>query len=153
NAPAAAAYNQQQGKLAINVSQGIFQQVQNGSIANAFQAAEVADAFMDASNANATFAGTVTRLVFTNEYVTNAATTDQVDALIAANKARAHAMGIEVGVRSQTFGQLTNPSSPYLPQLQALVKNVDFIMCNLYPSQTSEQQGITASVNDVANQY
>ena len=62
-------------------------------------------------------------------------------------------MGIEVGVRSQTFGQLTNPNSPYLSQLQSLIKNVDFIMCNLYPSQSSEQQGITASVNDVAGQY
>ena len=86
NAPAAASYNQQQGKLAITVSQGIYQQVQNGTIANAFQDAEVADAFQDASNANATFAGTVTRLIFTNEYVTSAATTDQVNTLITANK-------------------------------------------------------------------
>jgi exo-beta-1,3-glucanase (GH17 family) len=151
--PAAAAYNKQQGKPTITVSQGIFQQVQNGSIANAFQEAEVADAFQDASNANATFAGTVTRLVFTNEYVTSAATTDQVNALITANKPKAHDMGLEVGVRSNTFGQLTNPSSPYLPQLQALVKNADFIMCNLYPSQPSEQQGIAASIDDVASQY
>jgi exo-beta-1,3-glucanase (GH17 family) len=153
NAPAAAAYNQQQGKLAITVSQGIFQQVQNGSIANAYQDAEVADAFQDAANANATFAGTVTRLIFTNEYVTSAATTNQVNALITANKQKAHEMGLEVGVRSETFGQLTIPNSPYLPQLQSLIKNVDFIMCNLYPSQSSEQQGIAASVNDVASQY
>src|SRR6185437_6856666 len=96
NAPAAAAYNQQQGKLAITVSQGIFQQVQDGSIDNAYQNAEVADAFQDAANANATFAGTVTRLVFTNEYVTSAATTQQVNDLITANKTKAHDMGIEV---------------------------------------------------------
>jgi exo-beta-1,3-glucanase (GH17 family) len=153
NAPAAAAYNQTQGKLAITVSQGIYQQVQNGSIANAYQDAEVADAFQDAANANATFAGTVTRLIFTNEYVTSAATTDQVNALITANKQKAHDMGLEVGVRSETFGQLTNPNSPYLPQLQSLIKNVDFIMCNLYPSQPSEQQGIAASVENVASQY
>jgi exo-beta-1,3-glucanase (GH17 family) len=153
NAPAAAAYNQEQGKLALTVSQGIFQQEQNGSIANASQDAEVADAFQDAANANATFAGTVTRLIFTNEYITSAATTDQVNTLITANKQKAHDMGLEVGVRSETFGQLTDPNSPYLPQLQSLIKNVDFIMCNLYPSQPAEQQGIAASVNEVASRY
>src|SRR5690242_532340 len=131
-----------------------YQQVNaDGSINVPQTNAEITDAFAEVSNANGIFPGTVTRLIFTNEYVTNASTTAAVDGLIIASKANAHAMGLQVGVRAQTFGQLTDPHSPYRVQLQQLIKDVDFIMLNLYPSAQAERAGIDASVKEVADQY
>jgi len=127
-AGAAAQVNQQQGKVAIAVSQGIYQQP-----APDLQQAEIAAAFAAAQAANSVFANTVTTLVFTNEYVTDAATTGAVTAMLTANKSKANGLNLKVGVRSQTFGQLTNPACPYLAQLQTLVRNCDVILCNLYP--------------------
>jgi exo-beta-1,3-glucanase (GH17 family) len=148
---AAANFNKRQGQLALTVSQGIFQQVQNGGIVNPLMNAEINGALQIARTANAVYPRTVQRLVFTNEYVTNAATTTQVDQLILKNKAAAQALGLKVGVRSNTFGQLTNSKSPYLAQLQKLVKDVDFIMLNIYPS--TQTKGAAAAVAEVANQY
>ena len=148
---AAAAFNKHAGRLALTISQGIYQQVQNGGILNPLMTAEIDGAFHIAKNANATFAGTVRRLVFTNEYVTDATTTTQVDHLVEKYKAEAHKLGLQVGVRSNTFGQLTNAKSSYLTQLQKLVKDVDFIMLNLYPS--SEAKGTAAGAADVESQY
>lgn len=148
---AAANLNKRQGKLALTVSHGAFQQVQSGSILNPLMTAEINGALAIAKNANAIFPRTVQRLVITNEYVANAATTTQVDQLVQKNKAAAQALGVKIGVRSNTFGQLTNSKSPYLQQLQQLVKDVDFIMLNLYPS--SEAKGVAAGAADVAEQY
>lgn len=147
----AASYNHQQGNVSMTVSQGIFQQVQNHSILNPLMTAEINGAFQIARNANATFPGTVQRLVFTNEYITNAATTSEVDQLIQTYKAQAHQLGLRVGVRSNAFGNLTDPNSSFLPQLRQLVRDVDFIMLNLYP--TNEVNGVTAGVNVVIAQY
>ncbi len=131
-AGAAAQVNQQQGKVAIEVSQGIYQQP-----TPELQQAEIAAAFAAAQAANAVFPNTVTSLVFTNEYVTDGTTTAGVTAMLAANQANAKGLGLKVGVRSQTFGQLTNPICPYLTQLQALVQHCDVILCNLYPPNPS----------------
>ncbi|HEV3311278.1 MAG TPA: glycosyl hydrolase family 17 protein [Chloroflexota bacterium] len=158
---AAAAYNQSQGALKETVSQGIFQQLQPGS--EAFNLplmdAEANGAVSIAKAANAVYAGTVTRLIFTNEFVTDATTTNEVYDLInqpqgatPSFKDQAHGLGLEVGVRSNTFGQLTNPSSPYLVPLQNLVKSVDFIMLNLYPTNEHTETPQQA-VADVAGQY
>jgi len=72
-----------------------------------------------------------------------------VEGIIASGCAEA----FEVGVRAETFGQLTMPNSPYLTQLQSLIKNVDFIMWQPVSERVLGAAGIAASVNDVANQY
>lgn len=153
-ASAAAQLNAEKKTIVMSVSQGIYQQTNpDNSINTDRMNAEINDAFAIVADANKTYAKTVTRLIFTNEYVTNAATTTAVDGLIVANKAKAKSMGLQVGVRSQTFGQLTDPTSPYLSQMQKLVKDCDFIMLNLYPSKQSVQQGIAASVKNVTDEY
>ena len=156
-AGAAANYNNQAKFLAVIVSQGISQQVQSGSLDTVHTITEINDAFKIAEAANNTFPGTVKRLIFTNEYVTNATTTNQVDQLInmkpdlqgqppppsykpsyKSYKEWANGMGLTVGVRSNTFGQLNDLNSPYLKELRTLVKDVDFIMLNLYPDETKD---------------
>ena len=128
---AAAAYNQSQSALKLTVSQGIYQQLQpmSENFNLPLMDAEANGAISIAKAANAIYPGTVTRLIFTNEFVTDATTTNEVENLITQPQggapsylAQAHAHGLEVGVRSNTFGQLTDPSSPYLVPLQNLVK-------------------------------
>ncbi len=158
---AAAAYNQSQNALKVTVSQGIFQQLQPGSQSfnMPLMDAEANGAISIASAANAVYPGTVTRLIFTNEFVTDLATTNEVNNLInqpqgptASYIVQAHTLGVEVGVRSNTFGQLTDPSSPNLVPMQNLVKTLDFIMLNIYPSNeatVTPQQGAA----EVETQY
>jgi exo-beta-1,3-glucanase (GH17 family) len=158
---AAAAYNQSQGAAKVTVSQGIFQQLQPGS--KAFDLplmdAEANGAISIAKSANSVYAGTVTRLIFTNEFVTDATTTNEVYDLInkpqgqtPSYKDQAHSLNLEVGVRSNTFGQLTDSNSPYLVPLQNLVKSLDFIMLNLYPTNEATQTPQQWAA-DVASQY
>jgi glucan 1,3-beta-glucosidase len=145
---AAAQYNAQKKALAVVVSQGIYQQADD-----AHQRAEIEGAFSIAAAANAAYPGSVKRLIFTNEYVTDAATTSQVLALINQYSDRAHKAGLEVGVRSNTFGNLTAAASPYKSALESLVKAVDFIMLNIYPSETASRQGIPVAVDEVSRVY
>jgi exo-beta-1,3-glucanase (GH17 family) len=158
---AAASYNKSQGALDLTISQGIYQQLDANQINfnMPLMDAEANGALSIAGAANAVYPGTVTRLIFTNEFVTDATTTNEVDDLIndsqsgaSSYAAQAHAMGLEVGVRSNTFGQLTNPSSPYLVPLENLVKSLDFIMLNLYPFNESTETPAQGAV-DVENQY
>jgi hypothetical protein len=158
---AAAAYNQSQSALELTVSQGIYQQLQpmSENFNLPLMDAEANGAISIAKAANAIYPGTVTRLIFTNEFVTDATTTDEVENLITQPQgeapsylAQAHALGLEVGVRSNTFGQLTDPSSPYLVPLQNLVKSVDFIMLNLYPTNEATESPAQGAA-DVEAQY
>lgn len=128
-AGAAAQLNRLRGRVVIEVAQGIYQQDNP-----AHQQAEIEAAFSAASSANAIYPNTVTSLVFTNEYVINAQTANAVNAMIVANKHKAHNLNIKVGVRSHTFGQIANLYSPYYTQLKTLIQNCDFILCNLYPA-------------------
>ncbi len=127
-AGAAAQINQLRNQVAIEVAQGIYQQP-NPEL----QQAEIQAAFSAASAANAVFANTVTSLVFTNEYVVDAQTANAVNDMIVANKDNAHNLNIKVGVRSQTFGNIADPGSPFYNELKTLIQNCDFIQCNLYP--------------------
>lgn len=127
-AGAAAELNKLRGQVVIEVAQGIYQQSDA-----ALQQAEIEAAFSAASAANAVFPNTVTSFVFTNEYVVDAQTTNAVNAMIVANKQNAHNLNIKVGVRSHTFGNIANPSSPFYNELKTLIQNCDFIQCNLYP--------------------
>ncbi len=148
----AAKYNKTANSLKVTVNQGLFQKTDlAGNLVMDQMNIEIANGFSIAADANATYSGTVKRLIFTNEYVTSALTTSAVNQLITANKAAAHAQGIEVGVRSQTFGQLNDPNSPYLAEMQALVKNVDFIMLNIYPFDATK--GIPAGIANLDDEY
>ena len=124
---------------AIEVSQGIYQQP-----TAALQQAEINAAFSAAKAANDIFPNTVTSFVFTNEYVTDAATTDAITLMIRSHTQKAHSLHINVGVRSNTFGNINNSKCPYLTNLQALVKSCDFILCNMYPADktATPQEGV-----------
>ena len=131
-AGAAAQLNQQMGKLAIQVAQGIYQLEDAG-----LQQAEIEAAFSAAKAANALYPNTLTSLVFTNEYLVDAQKTNAVNAMIVNNKEKAHNLNIKVGVRSHTFGEITNPQSHFYNELKTLIQNCDFIQCNLYPGMHS----------------
>ncbi|MEG4055284.1 MULTISPECIES: glycosyl hydrolase family 17 protein [unclassified Microcoleus] len=144
---AAAQLNQLRGKIAFEVSQGIYQQTnQQQQIDMALQQAEIDAAFAAASLANTSYPNTVTSFVFTNEYVTDAEKANAVNQMIVANKEKAHNLGIKVGVRSNTFGEIANPNSAYYNELKGLIQNCDFIQCNLYPASESvtPQDGVNA---------
>ena len=127
-ASAASQLNQQKGSLAIQVAQGIYQH-DNPT----HQQLEIEAAFSAAKAANAVYPNTVAAFVFTNEYVVDAKTANVVNSTIENNKQKAHDSGIKVGVRSHTFGEITNPNSPFYNELKNLIQNCDFIQCNLYP--------------------
>lgn len=137
-ASAAAQLNQAQGKVVIEVAQGIYQQP------DTLQQVEIEAAFSAAQAANAVYPNTVTSFVFTNEYTIDAQTTNAVNAMLVASKQRAHDLNIKVGVRSHTFGQIADPNSSYYGELKTLIGNCDFILCNLYPAQntTNPQDGV-----------
>ncbi len=146
-AGAAAQINQLHGQVTIEVAQGIYQQ-SNPEL----QQAEIEAAFSAASAANALVSNTVTSLVFTNEYVVDAQTTNAVNAMIVANQQNAHNLNLKVGVRSNTFGEITNPSSPFYNELKTLIQNCDFIQCNLYPgSNTPTPQDGVNGVSEAFN--
>ncbi|KKD39586.1 MAG: glycosyl hydrolase family 17 protein [Limnoraphis robusta] len=126
---AAAQLNRQTGRVAIEVAQGIYQHDNP-----AHQQLEIEAAFSAVSEANSLYPNTVTSLVFTNEYVTDAEKANVVNQMIVTNKQKAHNLGVKVGVRSHTFGEIANPNSPYYTQLKTLIQNCDFIQCNLYPA-------------------
>lgn len=145
-ASAAAQLNRQTGRVAIEVAQGIYQQVNPAHLQ-----AEIEAAFSAASSANAVYPNTVTSLVFTNEYVINAETADAVNAMIVANKQKAHEFSMKVGVRSHTFGEIANSNSSYYTQLKTLIQNCDFIQCNLYPTVNTTTP--TDGVNQVGQAF
>lgn len=140
--------NQRAGRLAFTVAQGIFQQS-----TTALQDAEIDGAFTIAQNANASFAGTVDRLIFTNEYMFDTANTNAVLAMLQANKTRAQNAGLAIGVRDNNWGILAGGASAHKTALENVVRESDFIMLNLYPSATAVTQGVAASVTEVATQY
>ena len=145
-AGAAAQLNRQMGRVAIEVAQGIYQHSDP-----AVQQIEINAAFSAAESANASYPNTVTSFIFTNEYITDAQTTNAVNAMIVANKQKARERGIKVGVRSHTFGHIANPNSPFYNELRTLIQNCDFIQCNLYPAPNTAtpQEG----VNGVAEAF
>jgi exo-beta-1,3-glucanase (GH17 family) len=114
--------------VVLSISQGIYQQddtaLQNREIANAFSAA------IDANNLQP---GTVWGLTFTNEFVTDGNNGPKVLQMIRDNKARAHELGLKVGPRVHTCGEIWGGNNQNI--LTLLAQESDFIMCNMYPSQ------------------
>lgn len=146
-AGAAAEINKLRGQATIEVAQGIYQH----SDAE-LQQREIEAAFSAASAANSVFPNTVTSLVFTNEYVVDANTTNAVNTMITANKEKAHHFNLKVGVRSHTFGNIADPGSPFYYELKTLIQNCDFIQCNLYPgANTATPQDGVNGVSEAFN--
>lgn len=117
--------------VVLSVSQGIFQN-ENPT----FQQKEIDNAFLAAQDANDIFPGTVWGLTFTNEYVVNAGTGQQVLDMIRNNRDRAHQMGLRVGARVHICGEIWN--GPNQDILSEIAKVSDFIMCNLYPGPNTD---------------
>jgi len=148
---AAANINAAAGQKVLDVAQGIYQQVfPESEIFNPLMDLEVKGALTIAQNANSVFPETVTKLVFTNDFLADAPSAVNLTALLKKYTAAAHTAGLQVGVRSLSFGQLNNQFNSARAQFAAVVQNCDFILCNLYPS---KQETIAAAVNDVAAQY
>lgn len=92
---------------------------------------EINNAFSAAQDANSIFPGTVWGLVFTNEYVTDGNNGPRVLQMIRDNKNRAHQMGLRVGTRVHTCGEIWGGNNQNI--LSQIAQESDFIMCNLYP--------------------
>ena len=142
----AAAINKNANALKLTVSQGIFQQ-DNDANWNS----EIETAIKVAKMANQIYPGTVNRLIFSNEYLNTPARIDQVMTLI--DKYRSQVPKVQVGVRINNLSDLTSSNGQLKAALSTLVKNVDFVMTNIYPSDADVAKGPAAAVQDVASQY
>ncbi len=146
-ARAAAHINRERNHLALRVSQGIHQhndnQLMNKEIENAFSAAR---------DANSIYRNTVWSLTFTNEYFTNEGTGKRILNMIRTHKRRAHQMNLKVGTRIHICGQIHNRGA-MRNILADIVRESDFIMCNLYPANNVVHGGIKRAVDAVGNAY
>jgi exo-beta-1,3-glucanase (GH17 family) len=143
-ARAAAQINKERNSVVLSVSQGIFQ---NDDAA--LQAREINNAFSAAADANTIFRGTVWGLVFTNEFVTDGSNGPRVLKMIQDNKARANGMGLKVGTRIHTCGEIWG--GPNQAIIKQIVRASDFIMCNLYPPPNSNNAD--AAVKAISDGY
>jgi len=130
--------------VVLSISQGIYQQdtddLQNREIENAFAAV---------SEANSVFPGTVYNLIFTNEFVTDGSNGPRVLNMIRNNKRRANEMGVRVGTRIHTCGEIWG--GPNQGIIRDIVKESDFIMCNLYPAPNSADP--YGAIQGISNAY
>ncbi|CAL8116678.1 unnamed protein product [Orchesella dallaii] len=143
-ARAAAEVNRDYNTVVLSVSIGIFQNDDPN-----IQQKEIDNAFLAAEDANRIRAGTVWGLVFTNEYVGAGNAGQKVLNMIQSNKARAQSMGLKVGTRTQICTQIWNGQNREI--LIEIAKASDFIMCNLYPEQNSDNAD--AAVKGISDAY
>ena len=144
---AAAQINREKSQLALKVAQGVYQNEDQS-----LQQKEIDNAFSAAQDANGIFGNTVWGLVFTNEYFTNEGTGNRILSMIRDNKQRARQLGLKVGTRIHVCGQIMN-SGPMREVLANIVRESDFIMCNLYPDNNVVNSGIENAVQAVGNAY
>jgi len=141
-ARAAAQINRDRGSVVLSISLGIFQQEND-----ALQKREIDNAFTAAKEANSIFRGTVYNMIFTNEFVTNSANGPKVLKMIQDNKRRAKEMQIRVGTRIHTCGEIWG--GPNQGIIKQIVRESDFIMCNLYPAPNSaDPRGAIKGISD-----
>ena len=145
-ARAAATINREKNQNAIRVAQGI-NQIEDQNLQNK----EIDHAFSAAQDANAIHGNTVWGLTFTNEYFTNEATGNRIISMLRSHKARAHQMGLKVGTRIHVCGIIMNGGSMH-DVLANIVRESDFIMCNLYPSQ-NVVNNVHNAVEAIGNAY
>lgn len=147
-AKAAAEFNRDKRSSLIRVSQGIFQN-DDGSIVEK----EIKNAFEAAKYANQVHANTVWSITFTNEYFTDEAKGHKILDMIRKNKGKAHQMGLKVGTRINTCGKILEKGSGMYNVLADIVRESDFIMCNLYPTEGVVRGPIQNAVDSVGNYY
>lgn len=94
---------------------------------------EVNTAFAIAENVNRIYSGTITGITFTNEYFTDVGKGEKMLGMLRWDKQRAHNLGLKVGVRIHTCGEIRNPQTRMYEILANIVRESDFIYCNIYP--------------------
>jgi len=146
-ARAAALNNKEQNQIALSVSQGISQQ-QDNNLMNK----EIDNAFSAANDANTIYPNTVSNLIFTNEYFTDEASGHRILNMIKSQKNRAHQMNLKVGTRIHVCGIIQQSGAMY-NILADIVRESDFIMCNLYPANNVVHGTIKTAVDAVGNAY
>jgi exo-beta-1,3-glucanase (GH17 family) len=146
-ARAAAQINHEKNQMALRVSQGIYQHDDNNLMNK-----EIENAFSAAKDANSIHANTVWSLTFTNEYFTNEGTGNHILNMIKTHKNRAHQMNLKVGTRIHICGQI-HGSGAMRNILADIVRESDFIMCNLYPDNNAVHGTIQNAVDAVGNAY
>lgn len=143
-ARAAAQINRDSRSVVLSVSQGIFQHDDSN-----LQQREINNAFSAAQDANSIWGGTVWGLTFTNEWVTDSNNGPKVLDMIRKNKAKARGMGLKVGTRVHTCGEIWGGRNQRI--LQDIARESDFIMCNLYPGQGANNP--EAAVGQISDAY
>lgn len=143
-ARAAAQINQERNSVVLSISQGIYQQPDDAT-----QKREIDNAFAAAEDANRIFGGTVYNMIFTNEYVTDNSNGPKVLKMIQDNKGRARSMSLRVGTRIHTCGEIWG--GPNQRIIEQIVRESDFIMCNLYPPSNSRDPA--AAVKAISDSY
>jgi hypothetical protein len=101
--------------------------------------------------ANQIYPGTVNRLAFTNEFLTTPARIDEVISLI--DNYRSQVPGVQVGVRIDNLGTHGGREEPIKHPLTKLLKTVDFVMTNVYPSKEDVLKGPGLAAQDVGAAY
>ncbi|CAG7698437.1 unnamed protein product [Allacma fusca] len=128
-ARAAATLNQQSStKLRVNI--GVYQNAED-------QGREINNAFEAAIDANNRAAGTVWGITFTNEYIHSFGEAVNVLDMIRNNKGRANSLGLRVGARTEICGAILGGDLQGI--FQEIVRNSDYIYCNVYPSNEHAQ--------------
>ncbi|CAG2163011.1 unnamed protein product [Oppiella nova] len=144
---AAATINHNKNQMALQVWQGI-----NQNEDQTLQQTEINNAFSAAQDANGIYGNTVKGLIFTNEYFTSEATGNRILNMITSNKNRAHQMNVKVGTRIHVCG-LIQGSGAMHDILANIVRESDFIMCNVYPDNNVVKAGTQQSVDAVGNAF
>jgi exo-beta-1,3-glucanase (GH17 family) len=147
-AKAAAEFNRDRHSTMIRVAQGIYQNDDNNMVNK-----EIANAFDASQYANQVHANTVWSIVFTNEYFVDEGKGRTILDMIRNNKDRAHQMGLKVGTRIHTCGIILEKGNGLYNLLADIVRESDFIMCNLYPSEGVVHGPIQDAVNSVGGYY
>lgn len=145
--PQAAAFlNKERKAKVIDVAIGIFQN-ENENIQNS----EVNVAIDVAQDANGRFPNTVWGLVFTNAYINDERTAEKVLELIRNHKERAKLYKLKVGTRVNICDKILDSDSEIFEILSDIVSELDFIMCNMYP--TSNVGDIKQAVDAVGSSF
>lgn len=152
---AAAELNARAGKRLLTLALGVDNLAVDGSLVNDRMRFSILSALAQAQLANGRFPGTVTHLVISNEYAVpqesqggRATATEQVTQMVRfarstiARGGDFAGLGLQIGARGNHFRRIdTRSSDPAIQRFTrdvgALVRESDFLMENIYPSQES----------------
>lgn len=145
--------NKAANKKLLSIAQGIHQLADPTS-----QLAEVTSAFQGAQAANAIFPNTVWALTVNWEDIFSVQEGIKVSQMI--NTIKSHpefqASNLKIGARTQNCETALDPNNQHadiVAILTQLVRDSDYLMCNLYPDYTTSMQSVESAVNSVSNTY